>query len=117
MSNHLSAADLERLRTALVHKRDALLAAERATTNEQRGISDRETEQGDVAERLIEQEGALRIAKFDADLLADVNRAIAKLEAGTYGTSEESDAPIPLDRLEVVPWARRTAAEEERRRR
>jgi DnaK suppressor protein len=117
MSSHLSATDIERLRTALVHKRDALLAAERATVKEQRGIAERETEQGDVAERLIEQEGALRIAKFDADLLADVNRAIAKLEAGTYGTSEDSGAPIPLDRLEVVPWARRTAAEEERHRR
>jgi DnaK suppressor protein len=115
MSSHLSAADRERLRTALVHKRDALLAAERATTNEQRGIADPETEQGDVAERLIEQEGALRIAEFDAGLLTDVNRAIAKLEAGTYGTSEDSGAPIPLDRLEIVPWARRTAAEEERR--
>ena len=117
MSSHLSAADLDRLRAALVHKRDALLAAERATRNEQRGIHGRQSEQGDVAERLIEQEGALRIAKFDADLLADVNRAIAKLEAGTYGTSEESGAPIPLDRLEAMPWARRTAAEEERVRR
>jgi DnaK suppressor protein len=116
MSSHLSAADLERLRAALVDKRAALLTAERATMDEQRGISTRQTEQGDVAERLIEQESALRIGTFDAALLADVNRAIAKLEAGTYGTSEDCGAPIPLDRLEAVPWARRTAEEEERRR-
>jgi hypothetical protein len=75
MSSHLSAADLERLRAALVDKRAALLTAERATMDEQRGISTRQTEQGDVAERLIEQESALRIGTFDAALLADVNRS------------------------------------------
>jgi DnaK suppressor protein len=114
MSKHLKPADLERLRALLVHKRDALIAAENASSADQRMIGDAETEQGDIAEKLIEQEGALRIGKFDADLLADVNRAIAKLEAGNYGVSEDSGVEIPLERLELVPWARRTAAEEEK---
>jgi DnaK suppressor protein len=113
----LSDADLHRLRAALVKKRDELIAAQRAMSSEQRGIHDRETEQGDVAENLIEQEASLRLGAFDATLLADVERALGKLDDGHFGTSEDSGAPIPLERLEAVPWARRTAAEEDARRR
>ena len=48
-------------------------------------------------------------------LLADVERALQKLEDGNFGTSEDSGGPIPLERLEAVPWARRTAQEEQKK--
>lgn len=115
MSSHLTEADLERLRHALVRRREALIAAQRASAGEQRGITDAVIEDGDVAERMIEQEGALRIAAFDEALLGEIDRALAKLDAGTYGVSEDSGEPIPLERLESVPWARRLVTEEERR--
>jgi DnaK suppressor protein len=44
--------------------------------------------------------------------LAAVERAEARLAAGTYGLSIESGEPIPEERLEAVPAAERTAAEE-----
>ena len=114
---HISPADLERLRRTLVERRDTLLRAQRDGREARRGIADRETEQGDVAERMIEQEAAIRISTFDGALVSELERAIEKLEAGTYGVSEESGAAIPLERLEAVPWARLTADEEERRNR
>jgi DnaK suppressor protein len=46
--------------------------------------------------------------------LAAVERAEARLEAGTYGLSIESGEPIPDERLEVVPTAERTAEEQAR---
>ena len=46
--------------------------------------------------------------------LAAVERAEARLEAGTYGLSIESGEPIPDGRLEAVPTAERTVEEEER---
>jgi RNA polymerase-binding transcription factor len=49
------------------------------------------------------------------NLLAEIDRALAKIKAGTYGVSELSGLPIPVERLRVVPWARLTAEEEERR--
>ena len=49
--------------------------------------------------------------------LAAVERAEARLEAGTYGLSVESGEPIPDGRLEAVPTAERTVEEEERFRR
>jgi DnaK suppressor protein len=114
-ASHLSANDVDPLRLALERKRDALLHAQSASRAEQRGVGDAVIEDGDVAERMIEQEEALRLASFDATLLDEVERALAKIEAGTYGVSEESGEAIPLERLQVLPWARRTAEEEERR--
>jgi DnaK suppressor protein len=49
--------------------------------------------------------------------LAAVERAEARLAAGTYGVSIESGEPIPDGRLEALPTAERTAEEEERYRR
>ncbi|HVN62006.1 MAG TPA: TraR/DksA C4-type zinc finger protein [Gaiellaceae bacterium] len=46
--------------------------------------------------------------------LAAVERAEARLAAGTYGLSIESGEPIPDERLEVVPTAERTAEEQAR---
>ena len=45
--------------------------------------------------------------------LAAVERAEARLDAGTYGLSVESGAPIPDERLEIFPTAERTVEEEE----
>lgn len=114
-SSHLSDSDLQQLRTALGHKRDELIAAARADDPARRGIGDPEAEEGDVAEQAIEQDAALRVGAFDAALLADVERALKKIEdgpAGRYGTSEDSGKPIGLERLKILPWARRTADEE-----
>lgn len=46
--------------------------------------------------------------------LAAVERAEARLAAGTYGLSVQSGEPIPDGRLEAVPTAERTVEEQER---
>jgi DnaK suppressor protein len=46
--------------------------------------------------------------------LAAVERAEARLAAGTYGVSIESGKPIPDERLEALPTAERTTEEEAR---
>ena len=58
-------------------------------------------------------------AEFDEGLaddlheeLAAVDRAEARLVAGTYGLSIDSGKPIPDERLEAVPTAERTVEEE-----
>src|SRR3954454_12801897 len=108
--------ELTELRRALERERNALQAAITARQLEGRSFPDEERDDAEIADRMIAQESALRMAGFDSDLLADVEHALAKLAAGTYGTSEDSGAPIPLERLRAIPWARRTLEEEERRR-
>jgi DnaK suppressor protein len=46
------------------------------------------------------------------DQLGALERAEARLAAGTYGLSVESGEPIPDARLEALPTAERTADEE-----
>ena len=60
--------------------------------------------------------------EFDAGRLEDLRaqldaleRAEARLAAGTYGLSVESGEPIPDGRLESLPTAERTVEEEARR--
>jgi DnaK suppressor protein len=49
--------------------------------------------------------------------LSALERAEARLAAGTYGLSVESGQPIPDARLEALPLAERTVEEDERYRR
>jgi DnaK suppressor protein len=42
-----------------------------------------------------------------------IDRAFKRIEEGTYGLSE-SGKPIPDARLELIPWAERTAEEQAR---
>jgi DnaK suppressor protein len=48
------------------------------------------------------------------DDLAALERAEARLEAGTYGLTVDSGEPIPDDRLATLPTAERTVEEESR---
>ena len=67
---------------------------------------DERTELEEVAQRSTEGEHQLQVIERERALLAEVERALGKVDAGTYGLSEKSGAPIPFERLRSVPWAR-----------
>ena len=46
--------------------------------------------------------------------LKDVDRALQKIDEGTYGLSDVSGEPIPKGRLEAMPEAIRTVEEQQR---
>jgi DnaK suppressor protein len=90
---------------------DAIAALERQGPLE----ADGQKEPGDESSQDLYQD------EFDAgradDLrqeLAALERAEARLEAGTYGLSIESGEPIPDRRLEALPTAERTVDEQQR---
>lgn len=47
--------------------------------------------------------------------LADVERALVKLEEGSYGTCDVCGEPIAAERLEALPWAVRCVKDAARR--
>jgi DnaK suppressor protein len=69
----------------------------------------------DDAQKLaaLELEGNLEAA--DDDRLSNIERALQKIEDGTYGLSDASGAPIPIERLEAAPEALYTLAEQKSR--
>ncbi|HEV3408003.1 MAG TPA: TraR/DksA C4-type zinc finger protein [Gaiellaceae bacterium] len=69
---------------------------------------------GDQATDLYDDEFAAGLREQLTAELAAVERAEARLAAGTYGLSIESGAPIPDERLEAVPTAERTIEEQAR---
>lgn len=44
--------------------------------------------------------------------LAQIDNALARIEDGTYGVSEVSGKPIPIERLEALPYATTLVGEE-----
>ena len=114
----LSKRDIESLRTSLESKRTELLRQHdenvaAGTHSEEENYPD----PMDAATRAEEEQEHLGLARQARGLLVEIDRALAKIEAGTYGVSELSGRPIPIERLRAVPWARLTADEEERRER
>ena len=69
---------------------------------------------GDQATDLYADEFAAGLREQLTEELAAVERAEARLAAGTYGVSIESGEPIPDERLEAIPTAERTAEEQAR---
>jgi RNA polymerase-binding transcription factor len=110
----VSPVDPDRARELLARERkqveEEIAAVERAGPEE----GDERVEPGDFdSEGLYQDEfdaGRLRDLK---DRLAAVERAEARLEAGTYGLSVKSGEPIPDERLEAFPTAELTVAEGE----
>jgi RNA polymerase-binding transcription factor len=110
----VSAVDPGRARELLARERkqveEEIAAVEGAGSEE----GDERVEPGDRdSEGLYQDEfdaGRLRDLK---ERLAAVERAEARLEAGTYGRSIKSGEPIPDERLEAFPTAELTVAEGE----
>jgi DnaK suppressor protein len=66
----------------------------------------------DAAELAREQgNGAIFLSRA-RDHLREIEAALGKIGAGTYGLSEKTGAPIGFPRLQAVPWARFAADEE-----
>jgi DnaK suppressor protein len=97
-----------------------LLAAERERIEREiaelgsEAAGDRDETEDRGSEDLYQQEFDVGRAADLQDQLTAVERAEARLADGTYGLSVESGEPIPDGRLEALPTAERTVAEEER---
>jgi DnaK suppressor protein len=70
---------------------------------------------GNLGSELYQDELDAGLADDLREDLAAVERAEARLAAGTYGLSVESGKQIPDERLEAIPTAERTVEEEARR--
>jgi RNA polymerase-binding transcription factor len=104
----LTREDLRHFRQRLESERDAIKSrmAERSrdsqeTVREESGVGD----SGDESTRLNDLEVEADEDEVDSATLAQIQRALVRIEDGTYGVSELSGKPIPKERLEAVPYA------------
>ena len=100
---------LETKRTELQHEIAGLTCEEASSGQAGQGVEDTgETAQTFQAVQLDES-----LLQNQRHLLADIEEALRRLQDGTYGRCLTCGQPIPVRRLEAIPWAVRDVVCEE----
>ena len=103
---------LEDLRGELTRLRDGLEGDQQNLGEDEGDMT--ENDSGDMSRSLFTREVDATVEEQVGRRLQHVERALQKIEEGTYGLSDESGEPIPKGRLEAVPEAIRTVEEQQR---
>jgi DnaK suppressor protein len=104
--------DPERARELLAAERARIEKALARLGHQDTGEEADDLDPGNLASELYQDELDAGLAEDLREELSAVERAEARLAAGTYGLSVESGEPIPDERLEAIPTAERTVEEE-----
>ncbi len=98
---------------ALVAERAALLGQANRLEDEANSLIE-DGEMGDVQfddesgegdTMVVERERDLALSGQARQTIAEIDAALERMAAGTYGYSTVSGTPIPRERLEAIPWA------------
>jgi RNA polymerase-binding protein DksA len=100
--------DVERFRTALLEERQRVQDAKQYIHDEHPHVDDEvnlSTHLMDNAALTLEQELDDTLEENSSHVLAEIDDALERIDAGSYGTCADCGNPIPEERLEAVPWA------------
>lgn len=110
-----AAVDTEHFRGLLLEKRQAVVEALEYLHKENPGSLEEETGElvsgsadqhmADTATETVDREIDYTLEETDGRLLAAIDAALARIEAGTYGVCVNCGARIPPERLEAMAWA------------
>jgi len=105
-----TAAELAELRGELEHEaehlRDEIRAAEQEIAGLLRDGGDGAgNDQADVGSTTFERDHEMSLANNARDMLAQIERALARIEDGSYGVCESCGNPIGKGRLQAFPRA------------
>jgi len=118
-TSRLDQAFLGRQKRRLTELRQQILRVRRGEESEEAAANaetrDQAREFEDDAQKLTTLELEGNLAAADDDRLSNIERALKKIDDGTYGLSDASGAPIPIERLEANPEALYTLAEQKSR--
>jgi DnaK suppressor protein len=112
----VSAIDTDEFRTLLEQERDRLTSAVGFLHDENPGtIGDElgevgsggtDNHLGDTASATFDRELDQGLEEGAQQTLAEIEAALKRIGAGTYGTCEVCGKPIGEDRLRAIPWAK-----------
>jgi len=101
---------LEELRDQLTHVLKGT-TKEAKTPDEATGYSQHQADQGtDDFDRTIN----LEVTSKEYALLRQIERALEKIEEGTYGICDITEEEIPVKRLDAIPYATMTVQAQEK---
>ena len=104
---------LEEQRALLLGEREASLRqaeslqaeADQLAAEMEPGDTQFDEESGEGGTLNVERERDLALSAQARAAVEEIDRALAKIEAGTYGTCEQCGQPIPKARLKALPYA------------
>jgi DnaK suppressor protein len=102
---------LQNLKEELLRIRTGMLADERQRAENE---GDTQLDSGDMSQEMFTREMDATIGEQVERRLKDVDRALQKIEEGTYGICDDTGEPIPKGRLEAIPEAIRTVEAQQR---
>ena len=105
---------LQDLKAELERVRDGVQEDEQFRAEEEGDLTQHDS--GDMSQSLFTREVDATVERQVERRLEHVERALRKIEEGTYGLSDDSGEPIPKGRLEAMPEATRTVEEQQRSR-
>jgi DnaK suppressor protein len=99
---------VDELRQSLEARRAVIVASIGDRQNEERDVSGGREVGDEMDEATLEGTTSMtsKLLERDVRLLAEIDRALAKLREGTYGLCEGTGEPIGYARLRLQPWAR-----------
>ena len=110
MSRHLDLAKFRRLledeQSRVRNELESLQSTDSAAdeSDEQGELSDYDQHPADSATETFMRERDEAIEVDAQSMLHDIEKALKKIDAGTYGNCERCGKPIPADRLEAIPY-------------
>ena len=108
----LSYKELDHFRDLLLEKRHEIVGdmssmeREALRSGGPSNLSTLPMHMADMGTDNYEQEFTLGLVEKDRNLLREINRALAKIQNGSYGICEGTAKPIAKARLEAQPWAK-----------
>ena len=105
-----TAAELREVRRELVSELQAMQTEYDRSLQDLNELQSSSTDgagddQADAGSKTFEREQELSIAANRLDLLTQIQRAVERIDAGTYGFCESCGKPIPKARLKAFPMA------------
>lgn len=113
----LKKSEIETFKKRLLEMKDQLGLSLKAvsddvkTSEESKGYSQHQADEGtdDFGQTI-----SIEVSSKEQGIVRQIDRALEKIDEGTYGVCDVSGDEIPIKRLEAVPYATMTVAAQEK---
>ena len=106
----MDATQLANFKMQLLREKEKILNQAKITRQNDLVISsDDLADEVDLATSEIQQNLIFQMRDRERQMLHQIDSALARIDSGTFGICEETEEPIELERLKLMPWTRVSA--------
>ncbi|MEM7167630.1 MAG: TraR/DksA family transcriptional regulator [Planctomycetota bacterium] len=106
MAKKLPKRDLEFFRNLLLEKRSRLSGNLTSVSKSAEGAATGSGDAADLGTEASETETLLSLLENNTSALREIDKALERIDEGTYGICDVTGEPIGRERLKAIPWTR-----------